>query len=87
MLNTMVNIVNQRTLTRLWVRFLPWAVTAGLSVVTDRGVPLFAVVGGPVLARNLGEFFAAARAARTPPSVHAAAGLVAAALLLAAWCG
>jgi hypothetical protein len=50
-----------------WERFLPWAALAGLSAWQVRTVPFFAVVGGPVLAWNLQDFFAR-RAATAAPS-------------------
>jgi tetratricopeptide (TPR) repeat protein len=41
-----------------WERFLPWAGLAGLSAVSAKTIPFFAVVGAPALAWNLQEFFA-----------------------------
>jgi hypothetical protein len=41
-----------------WQRFLPWAGLAGLSAWQTPAVPFFAVVGGPVLAWNLKDYFA-----------------------------
>jgi hypothetical protein len=41
-----------------WARFLPWLALAVLSVLHMRAVPFFAVVAGPVLARNLYDYWA-----------------------------
>jgi hypothetical protein len=70
-----------------WERLLPWALTAGLSAVSDRGMPTFAIVSGPILARNLSEFFATGRTVTTPRWVSAAAALTAAMFLVALWPG
>ena len=74
-----------------WERFLPWVLAGVLSGITDRAVPLFAVVGGPIAARNLSDYFAQAEAAR-PTRVPALVGtpLVvfgAVVFLIAAWPG
>jgi tetratricopeptide (TPR) repeat protein len=42
---------------RTWQRLLPWLGMALLSVFQVRAVPYFAVVAGPVLARNLQDLF------------------------------
>lgn len=41
-----------------WRRFLPWLGLAVLSALQARAVPLFAVLGGPVLAWNLQDIYA-----------------------------
>jgi tetratricopeptide (TPR) repeat protein len=41
-----------------WRRFLPWLALALFSAVRIKAVPFFALVGGPVLAWNLHDFFA-----------------------------
>jgi hypothetical protein len=82
----------------VWARFPAWSVFLGLSLWQARLVPFFAVVAGPVLARNLGELAArvARREAREPQPARAprpkpGATLVVALLLvgavLAAWPG
>ncbi len=69
-----------------WARSLPWTLAAGLSVWSDRAVPLFAVVGGPVLAINLSEVLAA-RPGRGGRRAGVLALPVAAVFLAAAWPG
>ncbi len=71
-----------------WGRFLPSAAFALLSGLTDRAVPLFAVVAAPAAALNLGEALAARRG--RPPFgrwVRVAPALVAGLFLAAAWPG
>lgn len=70
-----------------WGRFLPWVLTAGLSGLTDRGVPVFAVVGGPVLALNLSEFFAARGETRPGRWATISAAVLAGLFLLTLWPG
>jgi tetratricopeptide (TPR) repeat protein len=71
-----------------WQRFLPWLGLALLSAWQPRAGPYFAVVAGPVLAWNLGEW-SAAREMR-PRALRALRplGVIAAfALLVCAWPG
>ncbi len=75
-----------------WERFLPSALFAGLSIASDRAIPLFAIVAGPVAASNLSEAWA--RRSHVPTKRirrkwlgHSLQGLLAAAFLIAAWPG
>lgn len=73
-----------------WQRLLPWLFMAGLSAVTDRAVPVFAIVGGPILALNLRELFAKSTtdASRRPSRFWSVPiGIVGVAFLVAAWPG
>lgn len=73
-----------------WERFLPWAVAVLLTVVTDRAIPVFAVVAGPILAHNLADLLAARGAdpaARRGWQWAVPVGILGAAFLLAAWPG
>ena len=76
-----------------WARFLPSALFAGLSIASDRAIPLFAVVAGPFAALNLSEAWVRQRrqeGAGVPRRRWLIASLqitVAAAFLLAAWPG
>lgn len=76
-----------------WERVLPWAALAALSGWQVRFAPFFAVVGGPVLAWNLQDFFArrAAAGATVSRRIRTAVGVVAAlfalAFVAAAWTG
>src|SRR5262249_61366301 len=78
-----------------WQRILPWLALAVLSAFEVRCVPFFAIVGGPVLAWNLGD--SAARRAeapsragartRAPQLVDPLGWALACALLVCAWTG
>jgi hypothetical protein len=76
-----------------WERALPWIALAALSGWQVRFAPFFAVVGGPVLAWNLQDYFARRAAAggavgrRTRVAVGALAGLFGLAFVAAAWPG
>jgi hypothetical protein len=79
-----------------WQRFLPWLGLAVLSALYLRTIPFFAVVGGPVLAWNLQEFFARRTEAglgqgpfwrRASVALRALAVLLAATFLACAWPG
>lgn len=76
-----------------WERILPWAALAALSGWQVRFAPFFAIVGGPILAWNLQDFFARRAAAgatvgrRTRLVVAALAALFALAFVTAAWPG
>jgi tetratricopeptide (TPR) repeat protein len=83
------------TLARPWrfERALPWAALAALSAWQVRFAPLFAVVGGPVLAWNLQDYFARRAAAgdivgrRARFAIGALAAVFALAFLASAWVG
>ena len=74
-----------------WQRFLPWLVVAALASLQARTVPLFAIIGGPVLAWNLHDFFA--RWPRRPftrwerTAAITLTSVLAAAFLFCAWPG
>lgn len=73
-----------------WGRFLPWAGLAAASAVQAQTVPLFAVVGGVVLAGNLQDLFG--RAGGRPSRggrllLGGSVTLFAVAFLVAAWPG
>lgn len=78
-----------------WERFFPSLVLGVLSVASDRAVPIFAVVAGPMAALNLGESLArssgfAPRGPRSPWRRRLAAPfpfVVAGLFLVAAWPG
>jgi hypothetical protein len=74
-----------------WQRFLPWLGLAVLSALQARAVPFFAVVGGPVLAWNLQDFYAGYAGAGRGGVRHRTARVLAAgvglALLICAWPG
>lgn len=76
-----------------WERALPWAALAALSAWQVRFAPFFAVVGGPVLALNLQDYFASRAAAgttvgrRTRLAVVTLAAVFALAFLASAWVG
>ena len=74
-----------------WGRLLPSAAFALLSGLTDRAVPLFAIVAAPAAALNLGEALAARRGwhpgGRWVRVVPALPALVAGLFLVAAWPG
>ncbi|HEY8505199.1 MAG TPA: hypothetical protein VIL46_11500, partial [Gemmataceae bacterium] len=83
-----------------WRRFLPWLGLAAVTVLQVRAVPFFAVVAGPVLARNLQDW-AARRTYRAggagwdedpawrplSAALRAEAAMLGAALLVCAWPG
>src|SRR5262245_24686754 len=74
-----------------WQRVLPWLGLAVLSAFEVRCVPFFAIVGGPVLAWNLGDY-AARRAApasrrRGSPLLEPLSWALACGLLVCAWAG
>jgi tetratricopeptide (TPR) repeat protein len=75
-----------------WQRFLPWLALALLSAFQVRAVPFFAIVAGPVLARNLHEALAP-RLAQEPvwrhltAAGHGLALLLGLVLLVCAWPG
>ncbi len=75
-----------------WERFLPSALFAGLSMASDRAIPLFAIVAAPVAAMNLSEAWA--RRSHIPTKRirakwlgYSLRGFLAAAFLIAAWPG
>ncbi len=78
-----------------WERFLPSLLLALLSLASDRAIPIFAIVAGPMAARNLGEALAAARtrsASGTEPTgrrrpLGAFQVLLAGLFMVAAWPG
>lgn len=74
-----------------WCWLLPWILLAALSAVEARTIPFFAVLAGPVTARNIQDFFAGR--SFSPPRRWIrlveilAAGVVAIAFLFSAWTG
>jgi tetratricopeptide (TPR) repeat protein len=75
-----------------WSWLLPYVLLAVISALEARTIPFFAVLAGPVTARNVQEFFA--RRPTNPPRRKwtlviegIAGGVVATAFLLGAWTG
>jgi hypothetical protein len=69
-------------------RLLVWLVFAGLSVYQARTIPFFAVVAGPLLALNLGDWRLGTRRqqAEAPPRIlYFARSILGAAVLAAGW--
>ncbi len=76
---------------RKWERFLPWLAFAGLACWEANAVPFFALVGGPLAARNLQEYLARASAESSSRARRfagrGAVVVLGGAFLVAAWPG
>ena len=91
---TLLGFVSNRRAFR-WEHFLPSLAFTLLSAITDRAIPLFAVVCGPIAARNLGEALLRSRVSAPPQSrgaryrwgVSLAKVLLAGIFLVAVWPG
>ena len=81
-----------------WERFLPWLLLAVASGIQIRTAPFFAVMAGPMLALNLGEYFHRrdGETTGTDPTksslllrwgTQIAISLIGLVFLAAAWCG
>lgn len=77
---------------RRWERLLPLVLVAALASADAGAIPLFAIVGGPLVARIVTEFLARRNPNRPPRrrsrmAAQALAGVLGAAFLVAAWPG